>query len=154
MSRRLSLTLTTAAALGLSCLPGCKQADAPASADAKPAAGEPGKEVQTASGLRYTDTLVGSGKEAQSGMTAVMEYTGTLLDGTQFDTSKGKAPFEFKIGAGSVIKGWDEGIVGMKVGGKRSLKIPAALGYGENGKPPTIPPAATLLFDVELKELK
>ncbi|MBI5834508.1 MAG: FKBP-type peptidyl-prolyl cis-trans isomerase [Armatimonadetes bacterium] len=163
MTRRLSLTLTTTAALGISCLPGCKTAEQPAAqpaaVGAQPEPGQPkpagdGKEVQTASGLRYTDQVVGTGKEAKDGMTAVVEYTGTLLNGTQFDTSRGKPPFEFKIGSGQVIKGWDEGVAGMKIGGKRSLKIPAPLGYGAKGQPPTIPPDATLLFDVELKDLK
>ena len=82
-----------------------------------------------------------------------MHYTGTLMNGTQFDSSVGKAPFEFELGKGGVIKGWDQGVPGMKVGGKRKLVIPSDLAYGENGSPPTIPPNSPLKFDVELLEI-
>lgn len=104
--------------------------------------------------LKIEDTLVGTGKEAKSGDTITAHYTGKLTDGTQFDSSVGKTPFTTQIGVGNVIKGWDEGIVGMKVGGKRRLTIPASMGYGEQGSPPVIPPNATLIFDIELLEVK
>jgi FKBP-type peptidyl-prolyl cis-trans isomerase FkpA len=102
--------------------------------------------------LEIDDQVVGSGREARTDDTVHVQYTGTLLDGTKFDSSydHGGDPFKFTIGKGEVIKGWDEGVVGMKVGGKRRLRIPADLGYGETGSPPTIPPGAGLVFDVEL----
>jgi FKBP-type peptidyl-prolyl cis-trans isomerase FkpA len=99
--------------------------------------------------IKITDQVVGTGAEAVSGKKMVMEYTGRLLTGAQFDTSIGRGPFSFVLGAGQVIKGWDLGIAGMKVGGKRELVIPPDLAYGENGQGP-IPPNATLVFDVEL----
>lgn len=105
--------------------------------------------------LETIDEKVGTGKEAKAGDTVRVHYTGTLMDGTKFDSSRDKGdPFEFKLGAGMVIKGWDEGVAGMKVGGKRKLVIPPELGYGANGSPPKIPANAGLKFDVELMEVK
>lgn len=104
--------------------------------------------------LVTTDEVVGTGAEAKAGDTVKVHYTGTLMNGKEFDSSRGKGqPFEFKLGTGAVIKGWDQGVVGMKVGGKRKLEIPAELGYGESGSPPKIPGNAGLKFDVELIEI-
>ncbi len=109
----------------------------------------------TASGLRITDVVVGSGAEASPGDTVVVHYRGTLEDGSQFDASYDRGtPFSFPLGAGRVIKGWDEGVQGMQVGGKRKLVIPPDLGYGSRGAGGVIPPNATLIFDVELLEVK
>jgi protein-disulfide isomerase len=101
------------------------------------------------------DLVTGTGREAKSGDTVRVHYTGTLTDGKEFDSSRTRnVPFEFTIGRGNVIRGWEEGIVGMKVGGKRKLTLPPDFAYGAAGHPPAIPPAATLLFDVELLEIK
>lgn len=111
--------------------------------------------VTTASGLQYQDILVGSGAAAKSGDTVSVHYTGTLADGSKFDSSLDRGtPFEFTIGAGRVIKGWEEGLLGMNVGGKRRLIIPPDLGYGPAGYPPVIPQNATLYFDIELLAIK
>jgi hypothetical protein len=105
----------------------------------------------TASGLQYQDIVVGTGATAASGNKLTMNYTGWLDNGTKFDSSVDRnQPFPFTLGAGQVIKGWDEGIQGMQVGGKRRLIIPGDLAYGPQGRPPTIPPNARLTFDVEL----
>lgn len=111
-------------------------------------------EVETEEGLIYQDVECGEGEEPESGDTIAVHYTGTLEDGTEFDSSEGGDPIEFVLGAGQVIKGWDLGFQGMKVGGKRKLTIPPDLAYGAAGAPPTIPPDSTLLFDVELVEVK
>ena len=107
-------------------------------------------------GLKYYDIVVGTGATPKAGQTASMRYTGTLLDGTKFDSSydRGQAPFDFVLGQGKVIRGWDEGVATMKVGGKRRLVIPGSLAYGANSPTPTIPPDATLVFDVELVGVK
>jgi FKBP-type peptidyl-prolyl cis-trans isomerase FkpA len=106
-------------------------------------------------GLKYTDEQVGTGTEALAGKTVSVHYTGWLLDGTKFDSSRDRnQPFSFPLGRGQVIKGWDEGVAGMKVGGKRTLVIPPDLGYGLRGAGGVIPPNATLKFDVELLEVK
>jgi hypothetical protein len=104
----------------------------------------------TASGLQITDLVVGDGPEATAGQTVSVNYRGTLPNGKEFDSSYGRGPFSFPLGAGRVIKGWDEGVAGMRVGGKRQLVIPPDLAYGSRGAGGVIPPDATLLFDVEL----
>jgi len=110
-----------------------------------------GKEIVTSSGLQYIDQVVGTGDVAKAGQTVSVHYTGWLTNGTKFDSSVDRGqPFSFPLGAGRVIKGWDEGVQGMKVGGKRKLTIPANLGYGARGAGGVIPPNAMLVFDVEL----
>ncbi len=129
------------------------QAPTPAAAttqETAPTAPEP-ELVTTASGLKYQELKVGSGQEARSGRLVEVHYTGWLEDGKKFDSSRDRGrPFSFSLGAGKVIKGWDEGVVGMRVGGKRKLIIPPQLGYGERGAGGVIPPNATLIFEVEL----
>ncbi|MCG2586010.1 FKBP-type peptidyl-prolyl cis-trans isomerase [Massilia sp. TS11] len=112
--------------------------------------------ITTESGLQYEDTIVGDGAEAQAGQYVTVHYTGWLRNddgslGSKFDSSKDRDdPFEFPLGKGHVIRGWDEGVLGMKVGGTRRLTIPSNLGYGARGAGGVIPPNATLIFDVEL----
>ena len=130
----------------------------PPASSTTPASERPG-EVVTASGLRYNDVVVGQGTEAKTGSMVTVHYTGRLTDGTQFDTSVGKAPLTFKVDGSTpeglrVIDGWNEGVKGMKVGGKRHLVIPPNIGYGAQGAQGVIPPNATLLFDIELLEVK
>ena len=118
-----------------------------------------GKTMTTASGLKITDSQVGTGATPRRGQTCVMHYTGWLYTngakGKKFDSSVDRGePFEFSVGTGQVIKGWDEGVISMKVGGKRTLIIPPELGYGARGAGGVIPPNATLIFDVELLAVK
>ncbi|CAN7604237.1 FKBP-type peptidyl-prolyl cis-trans isomerase [Duganella sp. LjRoot269] len=145
--------LLTSCAIGLIlalAVAGCERAKAPqaasAAADTVP--------------MQKIDTQAGSGKEAVAGATAVVNYTGWLYEptapaqhGAQFDSSVGRAPFSFQLGAGQVIPGWDEGVKGMKVGGKRTLIVPASMGYGAGGAGP-IPPNANLIFEVELLDVR
>jgi len=131
---------------------GCsKRVEEPPQSEFKPAEAPPlppGPEK-----LEIVDDVVGTGPEAKKGDTVKVHYTGTLLNGKQFDSSRGKDPFEVTIGQGQVIKGWDEGLPGMKVGGKRTLTIPWQLAYGEKGSGASIPPKAALKFEVELMEI-
>jgi FKBP-type peptidyl-prolyl cis-trans isomerase len=121
---------------------------------AAPAAGGPtkveGEGTKTPDGLQYWDIKVGTGRTADRGTTVRVHYTGWLTNGKKFDSSVGKPPFQFRIGAHQVIKGWEEGVSGMKVGGKRQLRIPPDLAYGKEGYPGAIPPNATLIFDIQL----
>jgi peptidylprolyl isomerase len=110
--------------------------------------------ITTNSGLQYIDTVEGTGETPQPGQKVTVHYTGTLEDGTKFDSSRDRGqPFSFKIGVGQVIRGWDEGVGSMKVGGRRQLIIPPDLGYGARGAGGVIPPNATLIFDVELLQI-
>ena len=136
---------------------GCEHAPAPA-----PETGDTGKAKNmaenmetTPSGLQYVDVKVGTGASPKTGQTAVVHYTGWLVDGKKFDSSKDRGqPFTFAVGRGQVIKGWDEGVATMKVGGTRKLVIPPDLAYGARGAGGVIPPNATLTFEVELIEVR
>jgi FKBP-type peptidyl-prolyl cis-trans isomerase FkpA len=155
------LTCSALAAAMLLSVTACKRAEAPqttgaaATASATPASAE-----APAVAAQQIDTVVGTGREATAGNTAVVNYTGWLYEpaaeqqrGKQFDSSIGREPFSFQLGAGQVIKGWDVGVQGMKVGGKRTLIVPADMGYGAGGAGP-IPPNATLVFEVELLDVR
>ncbi len=152
LSRRFLVGM--ASTLGL--LVGVRGAEAKKNAASEKSENKGASAVKTLpSGLKIQDEVVGSGAEAKAGQFVTVHYTGRLENGTKFDSSLDrKQPFAFPLGAGRVIKGWDEGVAGMKVGGKRKLTIPANLGYGANGAGGVIPPNATLLFDVELLEVK
>ena len=144
MTRRWLFLIASAAWLSA-----CNNNQAPATT------GTTATEVTMQDGLKYTDEQIGTGAVATAGKTAVVHYTGWLLDGTKFDSSRDRnQPFSFPLGAGQVIKGWDEGVAGMKVGGKRTLIVPPALGYGARGAGGVIPPNATLKFDVELLDVR
>ena len=117
--------------------------------------GSTAPEITTSSGLMYVDQTVGTGEVAVAGKSVTVHYTGWLTNGQKFDSSVDRGqPFTFPLGAGRVIKGWDEGVQGMKVGGKRKLTIPSNLGYGARGAGGAIPPNATLIFDVELLSVR
>lgn len=127
----------------------------PAAIDYAPELGvDIGAMTRTDSGLYYRDTREGDGSTAEPGRTAVVHYTGFFPDGRSFDSSRSGSPYEFPLGQGRVIRGWDEGVAGMRVGGTRKLVIPPSLGYGAEGSGGVIPPNATLVFDVELLELR
>ncbi len=144
----IAILVTVSATLGaLAC---SKKIEEPPVSDYAPASATPlppGPDT-----LQKVDETVGTGAEAKKGDKVKVHYTGTLMNGKQFDSSVGKDAFEFEIGKGSVIKGWDEGVPGMKVGGKRKLTIPWQMAYGENGSG-TIPPKAALKFDIELIDI-
>ncbi len=137
------LTLVVLAALAAAC------------SQSPTAGGGGGNEVTTPSGLKYTDVKEGTGAQPRAGQTAVVHYTGWLPDGTKFDSSKDRGqPFSFPLGQGRVIKGWDEGVATMRVGGTRRLVIPPDLGYGARGAGGVIPPNAELVFEVELLKIQ
>ena len=165
--RRASALLLVAAALGA--CQGEKQEDAGAASAAASAPANPDPAQNTyapdlgvdlskfttlESGALIQDVVVGTGAEARYNTRVRVHYTGRLPNGKQFDSSRNGEPFEFTIGAREVIRGWDEGVPGMKVGGKRKLVLPAVLGYGADGAPPDIPPNAVLVFDLELMDVK
>jgi FKBP-type peptidyl-prolyl cis-trans isomerase len=149
MRMRLIGLLVLQTVLPLAAIACSKAPDEPMS-DYKPAQGTPLPPGPTK--LEVQDLVVGNGREAKTGDAVHVQYTGTLTNGKKFDSSydHGGDPFKFTLGKGEVIKGWDQGVAGMKVGGKRRLRIPADLGYGEKGSPPTIPGGAGLVFEVEL----
>lgn len=132
-------------------IPACSQKEAKSASEKASESQAISGAVKTASGLSYTDIVKGNGDAPTSGKNVTVHYTGTLEDGKKFDSSVDRGqPFVFRIGAGEVIPGWDEGIMSMRVGGKRKLVIPSQLGYGAAGAGGVIPPNATLIFDVEL----
>jgi len=134
---------------------GTAATSAPSSSAPATSGATEGQERTLAGGLKVTDIKVGSGPMAESGSTVAVHYTGWLTDGTKFDSSLDRGqPISFAIGSGQVIRGWDEGLKGMRVGGKRKLTIPSALAYGAEGRPPVIPPDATLVFEVELMDAR
>jgi peptidylprolyl isomerase len=142
-----SLAQTTQAPTGTAHKPGATHKAA--TSHTAPAA----QTVATPSGLKYVDLLVGKGPAPKDGDTVLVHYTGRFTNGKVFDTSVGKQPFHFVLGRGQVIKGWDEGVASMRVGGKRKLIVPPALAYGAQGYPGAIPPNSTLVFQVELLKI-
>lgn len=149
--RNVVWVVALSATLGLGTTGCTKRVDEPPTADFKPSEAAPlppGPEK-----LVIVDEVVGTGPEAKKDDKVKVHYTGTLMNGKQFDSSRGKDPLSVTIGAGQVIKGWDQGLPGMKLGGKRKLTIPWKDAYGENGSPPSIPGKAALQFDVEMVEL-
>jgi len=158
MARTKHRTLFAASLMILSSLaagPALAQ-DKPTEKKERPAMEKPeGKEVVTSSGLKYVDQKTGEGDEAKTGDVVTVHYTGWLTDGKKFDSSLDRnQPFTFKLGAGQVIEGWDKGVAGMKVGGKRKLTIPPGLAYGNRAVGGVIPPNSTLVFEVELLGIK
>jgi FKBP-type peptidyl-prolyl cis-trans isomerase len=153
MNRFVCLPLIALALCGIALSPASPSRADDKSKDTKDSK-EP-KVVTTKSGLKYIDEKEGTGEEAKAGDKVEVHYTGWLKDGTKFDSSKDRGrPFSFQLGAGMVIKGWDEGVAGMKVGGKRTLIIPPELGYGARGAGGVIPPNAELKFEVDLLNVK
>ncbi len=148
MKRIFGLLVGFLAIIGLALGCGGEKPAAPSNSAPQKVSGAP---TTTVTGLQYWDIVAGNGPTAVPGSTVKVHYSGFLTDGTKFDSSRDRGePFSFPLGAGQVIKGWDEGVAGMKVGGQRQLRIPPALGYGAQGAGGTIPPNATLVFDVEL----
>jgi FKBP-type peptidyl-prolyl cis-trans isomerase len=155
MKRRFALVFTLSVVFSVAS--GCgnseKSSTSSATSTSSPAKVN-GQPTTTASGLQYWDIVVGTGATAAPGNSVKVHYSGFLTTGQKFDSSRDRGePFSFPLGAGQVIKGWDEGVAGMKVGGQRQLRIPPGLGYGAAGAGGAIPPNATLIFDVELLEV-
>jgi len=149
--KRISKILPLALALGLT---GALAGGPLAADDTQKEGTMAAEEITTPSGLKYVELAVGEGEAAKAGDRVQVHYTGWLLDGTKFDSSVDRGqPFPFLLGAGRVIRGWDEGVAGMKPGGKRKLVIPPDLGYGARGAAGVIPPNATLVFEVELLKI-
>jgi FKBP-type peptidyl-prolyl cis-trans isomerase len=155
MKRQFARLVTLLAVLGVAF--GCggnNKSEAPSTSSTSSPMKVSGQPTTTASGLQYWDIVVGTGATAAPGNSVKVHYSGFLTTGAKFDSSRDRGePFSFPLGAGQVIKGWDEGVAGMKVGGPRQLRIPPELGYGAAGAGGTIPPNATLIFDVELLEV-
>jgi peptidylprolyl isomerase len=151
MTLRFFLFLVFLAAVGVAVGCGGNKPAGPSTSAPMKVTGSP---TTTASGLQYWDIVTGTGATAMPGNVVKVHYSGFLTTGAKFDSSRDRGePFSFPLGAGQVIKGWDEGVAGMKVGGQRQLRIPPELGYGAAGAPGAIPPNATLIFDVELLDV-